>query len=147
MAGSWTTDRFPQFADQIHRLVEQHRELEDEPLHLAITYQPAARDQQHIYLLEVVGAFEGSENPGRDLFEGTFGPASGFPLHPGQELHLILTNPSELETALRDGWPLAMELVEAIRAKDYAVLHEDEVGRESLAILQAEAHRREAVRG
>ena len=167
MAASWTTDRFPKFEKAIRQLVEEHRELEDEPLHLAITYLPAAgnesksgfrvvrpglslpagRDQQHIYLLEVIGAFEGSVSPDRDLFEVTFGPASGFPMGPGEQLHLILTNPVEWETAVRDGWPLAVEVVNAIRAGDYMVLHEDEIGRRLLTALQAEAHLREAARG
>ena len=50
MAGSWTADRFPQFEAAIRHLTEQHRELVDEPLHLAVSYLPATRDQQHIFL-------------------------------------------------------------------------------------------------
>ena len=69
MAGSWTADRFPQFEAAIRRLTEQHRELVDEPLHLAVSYLPAMRDQQHIFLLEVIGGPGESINPERDLFE------------------------------------------------------------------------------
>jgi hypothetical protein len=50
MAGPWTAESFPQFEAAIRRLTEQHRELVDEPLHLAVSYLPAIRDQQHVYL-------------------------------------------------------------------------------------------------
>ncbi len=147
MAGSWTSDRFPQFEEAIRRLTEQHRELEDEPLHLAITYLPAKRDQQHIYLLEVIGAFGESINPERDLFEVAFMTTAGFPMGPNEELHLILTNPYELDVALKQGWPLADEVVNAIHDGDFKVLHQDPIGEQTLTRLQAEAARQETVRG
>lgn len=147
MAGSWTSERFPQFETAIRRLTDQHRELEDEPLHLAISYGPI-RDQQDIFLFEVIGSTRESISPERDLFESTFRSSPGFPMGPNQQLHLILTNPRELETALREGWPLAAEMANAIRSGDYQVLYEDEVGQRVLALLQAESRRREeSVRG
>ena len=57
MAGSWSSERFPQFEQPIRTLTEQHRELKDEPLHLAIAYGPL-RDQQDIFLFEVIGGAE-----------------------------------------------------------------------------------------
>jgi hypothetical protein len=51
--GKWTADRFPCFEPAIRRLAEQHRELRDEPLHLAVSYGPK-RDPQDIFLFEVV---------------------------------------------------------------------------------------------
>jgi hypothetical protein len=147
MAGSWTSERFPQFEAAIRRLTEQHRELEDEPLHLAVSYLPAKRDQHHIFLFEVIGTAEESLNPERDLFEVTFATTPGFPMEHDEQLHLILTNPRELKTAVRDGWPLANEIVNAIRARDYEVLYKDTVGKRVLAMLRAEARRREAARG
>src|SRR5438128_11651738 len=87
MTTKWTSERFPQFEPAIRRLTEQHRELEDEPLHLAISYGPS-RDEQDIFLFEVIGGTE-SMNPEGDLFEATFLPASGFPLAPGHKRHLI----------------------------------------------------------
>ena len=147
MAGSWTSDRFPQFEQAIRQLTEQHRELEDEPLHLAVSYLPAKRDQQHIYLFEVIGTAGDSINPEEDLFEVTFGNTDGFPMAKGQELHLILTNPRELDIALERSWPLASELVTALRDGDFKVLFQDEVGEKVLTTLQAEAGRQEAVRG
>jgi hypothetical protein len=147
MAGSWTADRFPQFEKAIRHLIEQHRELEDEPLRLAITYLPANRDPQHIFLLEVIHAFGESLNPERDLFEVTYEPTPGFPMGPNEQLHLILTNPRELKTALRESWPLAIEVIDAIRAGDYEVLFEDRIGKRLLAMLRAEASRQEATLG
>jgi hypothetical protein len=147
MAASWNVERFPQFEAAIRRLTEQHRELEDEPLHLAVSYLPCKRDQHDIFLFEVIGTPGESINPERDLFEATFAATTGFPTGQNEQLHLILTNPRELKTALQDGWPLARELVNAIRAGDYEVLYKDTVGKRVLAMLRAEARRREAARG
>ena len=147
MAGSWTAYRFPQFEAAIRRLTEQHRELVDEPLHLAVSYLPAMRDQQHIFLFEVIGGPGESINPERDLFEAIFETTPGFPMGPNEQLHLILTNPRELEIALREGWSLASEVVNAIRAGDYEVLYKDKVGERVLDKLEAEARRQENARG
>ena len=46
MAGTWTSERFPQFEPAIRRLTQQHRELEDEPLHLALAYLPRRHGQE-----------------------------------------------------------------------------------------------------
>ena len=119
----------------------------DEPLHLAVSYFPATRDQQHIFLFEVIGTSGESINPDRDLFEVNFEASPGFPMEPNEQLHLILTNPRELECALENGWPLAIEVIDAIRAGDFAVLYQDEVGERVLAMLQAEASRQAAARG
>ncbi len=147
MAGSWTSDRFPQFEQAIRRLTEQHRELEDEPLHLAVSYLPAERDRQHIFLFEVIGTPEESINSERDLFEATFANTTGFPMAQEEQLHLILTNPLELQVALSQHWPLASEVVNAIRDGDYKVLYQDQIGERILAGLEAEAHRQELVSG
>ena len=36
MPGEWISEKFPQFEPAIRQLTEQHRELEDELLHLAL---------------------------------------------------------------------------------------------------------------
>ena len=105
MAAPWTSSRFPQFEAAIRNLTEQHRQLEDEPLHLAISYLPARRDQTHIYLFEVIGGFSENANLERDLFEATFEAASGFQMKPGEQLHLVLSTPQELQRAIREDWP------------------------------------------
>ena len=141
MASSWAVDRFPTFEAALRRLTEQHRELVDEPLHLAVGYQPATRAPLDVFLFEVIGGAAESINPERDLFEITFGSSVGFPMGPDQELHVVLTYPRELEIALAEGWPLANEVADAIRRGDYRVLFQDEVGAQALTRLQADAAR------
>ena len=141
MAGTWKEDRLPRYREAIHRLTEQHLELVDEPLRLAIFYHPGARDPRDVFLFEVVDGLGESVNPDRDLFEVTFASSSGFPMGPNEQLHLILTNVQELEVALREDWPLASELVNAIREGDAEVSFKDDVGERILALLQAESRR------
>jgi len=130
MAGTWTSERFPQFEPAIRRLTEQHRELEDEPLHLAIVYEPGThRDQQDIYLFEVIGGPGGSGvNPDREIFETTFSAAPGLSADPRTKLHLLLTNPAEFRTAVSQGWDAAKEITQVLGNGDYVVLYSDDVG-------------------
>jgi hypothetical protein len=146
--GSWTSEKFPQFESAILRLTKQHRELEDEPLHLAISYGPS-RDQQDIFLFEVIGRAAGEMvSPEQELFEATFASTPGFPMESKQRLHLVLTNPQELETALREEWPAVGEIVNAFRSRNYKVLYKDKVGQGLVKLIQARIHpRRGIVRG
>jgi hypothetical protein len=141
MAGTWTSERFPHFESDIRRLTEQHRELEDEPLHLAVAYLPARGDQQDIFLFEVIGGPIAGISPERNLFEVTFTATAGFPMGQDEHLHLVLTNPVELPVALEQGWPLAQDVVNAIRANDYRTMFADEVGEEILSRLREAARR------
>ncbi len=148
MASTWTSERFPQFEKAIHKLTEEHRQLEDEPLHLALSYGPD-RDQQDIFLFEVIGN-NGNEtiNPERELFETTFSSSRGFALGADQRLHLILTNPREFKTALEEDWPSAREILGAIRAGDYRILHADNTGKRLLRMIRAKlGPRRKVSRG
>jgi hypothetical protein len=102
MAGTWTTERFPQFEQAVRRLTNQHQELEDEPLHLAIAYQPALpREQQDIYLFEVIGG-RGESSPDKELFETVFDPNNRLQINFTQQLHLILTTPAEFKGAMEE---------------------------------------------
>ena len=146
MAGTWTSERFPQFESAIRQLTEQHRQLKDEPLHLAVSYGPQ-RDQQDIFLFEVIGG----DHPlslDHELFETVFTSTTGFPMRADQNLHLVLATPAELETALREGWPSAEEVRRAVASGDYQVLHADEVGQRLMNWLQSGSRRaEEASRG
>jgi hypothetical protein len=147
MAGTWASERFPQFESAIRQLTEQHRQLKDEPLHLALSYGPD-REQQDIFLLEVIGGNGDRLSDDRELFETVFNSTSGFPMSTSQRLHLVLTTPAELETALREGWPSANEIRRAVEWGDYRVLHTDEVGQRLLDQLQPESRpKEEAARG
>ena len=143
MAGTWTSERLPQFESAIRQLTEQHRQLKDEPLHLALSYDPQ-REQQDIFLLEVIGSEDRlAEN--RELFETVFTSTPSFPMNTSQRLHLVLITPAEWEAALREGWPSAEEIRRAIAEGDYKVLHADEVGQRLLKSLQPESRRTEEV--
>jgi len=146
MAGPWTSTKFPQFKEQIRNLTKQHRELKDEPLHLAISYAPK-RNQQDIFLFEVIGGNGGeSINPEKELFETTFTSTPSFPMAAGQQLHLILTNQRELDVALSEGWPSIREVVDAIQSNDYQKLYADKTGGQILKLL-SKAGQMEGARG
>ncbi len=66
---------------------------------------------------------------------------------PNEQLHLILTNPHELEIGIQEGWPLVNEIVSAIHRGDYKVLHTDDTGRHLLELLRAASNHPEAIRG
>lgn len=135
MAGSWTTERFPQYERSLRKLIDQHREIEDEPLHLAISYQPP-RDPHDVFLFEVIGDSIDGIRTDRDLFEVTFEPTAQLPLASGERMHLVLTNPREFRQALDENWPLANELRDAIRSHDYKVLHSDTNGEAILNLMR-----------
>ncbi len=135
MAGAWTTERFPLFADELRRLAEQHRELEDEPLRLAISYDPG-RDSQDVFLFEVVEHFgSNAVSPDKELFEVSFGSTSEFSLPQQSQLHLVLTNPNELRAALAEHWPSVEEIRQAVGRGDFVKLNSDETGEELMELL------------
>jgi hypothetical protein len=131
----WLNPRFPHLRRQLLDLAKQHLKLRDEPLHLAIAYDPG-RDSQDIFLFELLDNFGGNEiDPDAQLFEATFGSSNSFALEAGQRLHLILTNPQEFRTALNQHWPTAEEVRDAVRRGDFEILHSDEIGRDALDLL------------
>lgn len=79
MAGAWTSERFPRFESALRQLTEQHRQLKDEPLHLAVSYGPE-RDQQDIFLFEIIGG-DRPLSLDHELFETVFTSHSGFPAY------------------------------------------------------------------
>jgi hypothetical protein len=147
MAGTWTSERFPQFERPLRELIRQHKEIKDEPLHLAISYA-SPRDPQDIFLLEVAGGLWAERSAERELFEVTFTATSGFPMEPDQLLHLVLSTPEEIAVALHEGWPSAKDVVGAIRDGDYKVLHADVTGKKILRLIKSHRSRgRKASRG
>jgi hypothetical protein len=151
MAGEWTSERFPLFEPAIRRLTEQHRELEDEPLHLALAYLPRRNGREvsrGVFLFEVIGGAAERFGQSDDLFEASFDAAPGLPTGFDQTLHLVLTTPRWLKEGLGQGWPLAVEVADAVRRDDYKVLHEDSVGRGVLQQIRAAVRpRRRSARG
>lgn len=125
---------FPQYADDIRELVEDHRTLEDERLLLAIYYAPAdsRRPQQDVYLFEVYdGYHQNRVGDTNDWQEVLFGTTPAFPLPREQYLHVVLTNPAEFAVGLERGWPLACEVKQAIASGRFQVVYL-EPGQEAL---------------
>jgi len=132
----WTTERFPTFECQVRELADQHKELVDEPMHLAIAYDPG-RDMRDIFLFELLGNFgRGEVSPDGELFEVTFRPSDDFPLERDQRIHLVLSSPQEFRVALAQHWTSAEELRAAVGCGDYIVVFEDETGHEFLSLLR-----------
>ncbi|HZL35416.1 MAG TPA: hypothetical protein VFC78_08910 [Tepidisphaeraceae bacterium] len=110
-------DAPPPVNRQTEQLVKEHRQLRDEPLLLAISYQPQ-RDPGDLFLFEIIDGFgAGRIEEDRKFFEVTFSSSPSFPMKPRQRLHLILTNPEEFQVADREDWPSLEEIREAVRAK------------------------------
>ncbi len=132
MPTGWRENGLQAHGDRLRELVKAHRRIEDEPLLLAIAYDPARQNEEgHLYVFEVLENFGGNEvDSDEDLFEVTYGSTELLPLDQGQELHLILTNPAELRHAVKDGWPLAKELISSIERGDYEVLFASEEARD-----------------
>ena len=129
-------DRQPQLHSALHDLAREHADLEDGPLHLALLYDPG-REPGDVFLFEVSRDFGlGEVDPDRALWEVAFGPNVDLPLALGQRLRLVLTNPNELEVALNEGWPSAIEVRDAVRRGDFEILREDETGRRILEDLR-----------
>ena len=55
----WLSQRFPHLGRQLLDLAKQHLKLRDEPLHLAVAYDPG-RDSQDIFLFELLENFGGT---------------------------------------------------------------------------------------
>ena len=118
-------DTPPPVNGHTEQLVEEHRQLRDEPLLLAISYQPQ-RDPDDLFLFEIVDGFgAGRIGEDRKFFEVTFASSPSFPMKPRQRLHLILTNPEEFQVADREDWPALEEIREAVRAKRASTVFAD----------------------
>lgn len=137
MPGTWTSKHFPQLESPIRVLVEQHRGLKDEPLHLAISYS-SSRDPQGIFLFEVIGGNGGDRvNQDKELFETVFFSSPNFSMDVGQQLHLVLTNQREVDVALREKWQAILEIVDVVQSGECEVLWGDDVGQNVLNCLHS----------
>ena len=127
---------FPKSESKVRQLVSDHLKLTDEPLLLAIYYAPD-REPGDIFLFELIKGFgAGSVDPDQKLFEVTYGSSGSLRLEPGQELHLVLTNPQELEIAFNDQWETAMEIRSAIKRKRFRVMYEDRSAKKFMEIIR-----------
>ncbi len=116
----------PQFREQIADLViNEHTQLEGEPLLLAIYYASALAPEDEC-LFEVISGFGYDEVSGDGrIFQIQFGPTPNFPLPEGGCLRLVLTNPVECEAAISQNWEEMRDLTSAIRAGMSRVFYQD----------------------
>lgn len=127
---------YPNEFAQAQQLITQHRQLEQQPLLLAV-YYAQGNDPDGVYLLEIISEFGYNEvSDDQDMFEMEYGSTAGFPLPTGSHLHILLTNPVEFSIALRQGWPALAPLKSAIEQGNYRVVYQEGEGMELMAALQ-----------
>jgi hypothetical protein len=125
-----TVATFPDYKDEVEKLVQQHRKLRGEHLHLAVYLAPPNRPKRDIYLFEVIDNFgAGHIDPDKKLFSFAYGSTPGFPLPQSVSLWMILTNPGELDKAIEENWKRVGELSNARKAGKAVVLHADAKGK------------------
>ena len=109
--------KYPDYEKAVGTLVRQHRKLRKERLHLAVYLAPPNRAKRDIYLFEVLDDFGGPHvDPEKKLFTFAYGSTPGFSLPEGARLWMTLTNPAELEIAIKEKWPRLGEIGKARRA-------------------------------
>lgn len=106
--------KYPNYLDQVRDLVEQHRELAEEPLLLAIYYAPD-REPEDVFLIEVLDNFRGSAlEASGDILEVLYGQTELFVLEQKSAmLHILLSNPDEFRNAVAHATSRIKELIEA----------------------------------
>lgn len=127
-----------QFQQQIADLVvNDHTQLEGEPLLLAIYYASALAPEDEC-LFEVISNFGYNEvSSDGHIFQVEFGPTPNFPIPEGRYLRLSLTNPVECETAIRRNWEEISDLQDAMRNGRGAIVYQDVRDARTAQILEA----------
>ena len=125
-----TVAAYPDYKDQTEKLVQQHRALRGERLHLAVYLAPPRRPKRDIYLFEVIDDLgNGRIDPDKKLFTFAYGTTPGFPLPEGVWLWMILTNPAELDKAIEENWKQVDALRSARTAGKAVVIYADAKGK------------------
>jgi hypothetical protein len=125
-----TLATYPKFEMQVREFAKQHRKLKKDRLHLAIYFAPPKRAKRDIFLFEVIDGFGGDAvDPDKKLFEFGYGSTPAFPLSPGSNLRMVLTNPTELVRAVGNNWKGIQELRAARQAGQATVVYADAKGK------------------
>jgi len=123
-------ENYPDLERQVKRLVAQHRTQWNKQLHLAVYFAPPKRPKRDVYLFEIIDGFGGGHvDPDQKLFRFAYGSTPGFPLPPGASLQMVVTNPSELDEAVRDNWKRIDEIRAARQTGKATVIYTDAIGR------------------
>lgn len=125
------TGVYPEYREQIERLVERHKENQYDPLLLAVYYAPE-REETDVFLFEVIEDFNsGSLDESDDMLEVLYGATPAFPMPDMRGyLHIILTNPEELREAKNKNTRLYVELKTALSKNKARIIfcHPDKTG-------------------
>jgi hypothetical protein len=133
---------FPEYLNQVKELVNQHLELVEEPLLLAIYYAPDGdvpeRNPEDVFLFEVLGNFDGSSIAYEgDLLEVVYGNTPHFVMHSRDSLlHIILTSPAELYEAAQRNTRRFQEVKRALAEHRAQIIYSDPQGVELQKVLQ-----------
>ena len=119
----------------IEEMVEDSRDMPGEPLLLAIYYD-AGDAEGDVSLLEVIDNFGANGiDPNRDLFKMTLDSTPSFPIGPGRRLRMILTNPREFHTAIKEDWEGVSDIRRAVSARRYRTLFANDEGKRILDLI------------
>jgi len=125
-----TIGAYPDFQKQVRELVQQHRKSQRQRLRLAVYFAPPRRAKRDIFLFEVIDGFGGDAvDPEQKLFEFGYGSTPALPLPSGTSLRVVLTNPTELDEAVRQDWKGIEALRSARKAGRATVIHADAQGK------------------
>ena len=114
--------------DALGHLIEDHRKLENQPLHLAVSYHPCAA-QEDLVLFEVSENFAGNQvNEEKEFMKVWVAQSPEFTVIGATNFYLLLTNPVEFEVGLTEGWPEVLELKESIQSGFAVAHHMDDLG-------------------
>ena len=121
--------------DAVRSLVSSHREIADEPLHLAMYFENP-ENPKDLYLLEVLENFgQNRVSDEEEIMRVSFPASADFPIDAEKRLSLILTNLPELRVALVDDWDSFRDVRGLIENSRYKVVFSDPVGEKILGEL------------
>jgi hypothetical protein len=125
-----TITTYPEYKQAVQKLVQQHRMLRNGRLHLAVYLAPPNRTSRDIYVFEVIDDFgAGRVDADKNLFAFAYGSTPGLPLPEGVRLWMILTNPTELDHAIKGNWKRVGQLRKARSAGKAVVIYADTKGK------------------
>jgi hypothetical protein len=128
---------YPEYKTPVRELVDQHRKLKHERLHLAVYFATPRRGKRDVFLFEIIDGFGGDTiDPEGKLFEFGYGSTPGFPVPEGAALRMLLTNPAEFHHAVAHDWKAVRELRAAREAGQTIVMYKDSIGKRLWALLQ-----------
>ena len=130
------TAPFNEYNLQMRELIEYHLQLPEIRVILALRFQPE-RLPEDVFLFEVIDNFgAGLLDDKKTLFEIAYDSSEEFPMKAHSQLHLVLTHPVEIDLALREQWPSAQEIRNAVLAGKCETLFSDAEGKQILERLR-----------